>query len=293
MTMQNADMHTTDLQLDLARRIVAHLRDRSAPAGARVSSAELAAEFRVSRSPVTRALSLLLDRGILEKTSTGRLAVVRDMAGVELDAVAPASETEELFTRIMRDRARGELPAEVSESELIPRYGASRGLIRRLMMRFAAEGLAERQQGHGWRFVASLDATQLKASYQFRLIVECSAFRIPGYDAQPERVEQLRLGHERILGLGRNAGADEWFQVNAGFHEALASFSGNPFLVSAVQQQNSLRRMWESAIYQELSIDRIRISCNEHLSILDAVDKGNLEWAESLMREHLKKAGGL
>jgi DNA-binding GntR family transcriptional regulator len=51
--------------------------------------------------------------------------------------------------------------------------------------------------------------------------------------------------------------------------------------------------MWESAIYQELSIDRIRISCNEHLSILDAVDKGNLEWAESLMREHLKKAGGL
>lgn len=184
MTIQNADMHTTDLQLDLARRIVAHLRDRSAPAGARVSSAELAAEFRVSRSPVTRALTLLLERGILEKTPTGRLAVVRDMAGVELDAVAPASETEELFTRIMQDRARGELPAEVSESELIPRYGASRGLIRRLMMRFAAEGLAERQQGQGWRFVALLDATQLKASYQFRLIVECSAFRIPGYDAQ-------------------------------------------------------------------------------------------------------------
>lgn len=60
-----------------------------------------------------------------------------------------------------------------------------------------------------------------------------------------------------------------------------------------MQQQNKLRRMWEAAIYQDLSIERIRTSCNDHIAILDAVENGNLEWAESLMREHLKKAGRL
>jgi len=294
MDWQNVESRATDLQLNLARRIVEHLRDRLVSAGSRISPTNLAAEFKVSRSPVMRALTLLVNEGLLARTATGRFEVVRNLADIELDVTVPASETEELFMRIMRDRARGELPAEVSESELMPRYGVSRGVIRRLMMRFAADGLAERLQGHGWLFAASLDSRQLKASYQFRLIVECSAFRIAGYQAAPERIDQLRIGHQRILTLGRNmAGATEWFQVNAAFHETLTSFSGNPFLVAAVQQQNKLRRMWEAAIYQDLSIERIRTSCNEHIAILDAVENGNLEWAESLMREHLKKAGCL
>jgi DNA-binding GntR family transcriptional regulator len=42
-----------------------------------------------------------------------------------------------------------------------------------------------------------------------------------------------------------------------------------------------------------LTVDRIRVSCEEHLNILAAVEANNLEWAESLMREHLKKAGRL
>lgn len=297
MTKQKAGMATplTPLQRDLARRILEHLRDASVPAGTRVSAPELAALFRVSRSPIAGALSLLVERGVLQPTQTRRLEVACDLANANLDSIIPVSEVEDLYTRIMRDRSRGELPIEVSENELMPRYGVSRGVIRKLLMRFAAEGLAERLQGHGWRFVASLDsADTLKASYEFRLILECSAFRVAGYQTDAHKIGQLRSAHQRVLTVGRGViTATEWFHVNSSFHETMASFSGNPFLTAAVQHQNNLRRMWEAAIYQHLPVDRIKVSCEEHLSILDAAESGNLEWAESLMREHLKKAGRL
>jgi len=295
MAKQKAEASTTPLQRDLARRILEHLRDQSAPVGSRVSAPELAGIFKVSRSPVAGALGLLVEKGVLAPTGTRRLQVARDLAGANLDDIAPVSETEELYARVMRDRARGELPQEVSENELMPRYGVSRGVVRKLMMRFAAEGLAERLQGHGWRFAPSLDtAGTLKASYEFRLIVECGAFRTPGYRADGLRIEQLRAAHRRVMSMGRGViGAAEWFHVNSSFHETLAGFSGNPFLTATVQHQNNLRRMWEAAIYSHLSVERIRVSCEEHLAILAAVEEGNLEWAESLMREHLKKAGRL
>lgn len=295
MSGQKAESEVTPLQRDLARRILEHFRDQGLPQGTRVSAPELAELFKVSRSPIAGALNFLVERGVVEPTGTKRLMLARALAGVNLDDIAPVSEMEELYARMMRDRSRGDLPIEVSEAELMPRYGASRGVVRRLMMRFATEGLAERLHGHGWRFAASVDnPATLRASYEFRLIVECSAFRMAGYKADLQRIAQLRAAHERVLSLGRGVvTAAEWFQVNASFHETLASFSGNPFLTAAVQQQNNLRRMWEAAIFRNLSVERIRTSCEEHLAIVAAVEEGNLEWAESLLREHLKKAGRL
>ncbi|WP_052017394.1 FCD domain-containing protein [Nitratireductor aquibiodomus] len=83
---------------------------------------------------------------------------------------------------------------------------------------------------------------------------------------------------------------DEWFRVNASFHEQLAAFSGNRFFTEAVRQQNNLRRMRESTGYYELSTARVMQSCKEHLAILDAAEAGEIEWAEALLRRHLREA---
>ena len=40
----------------------------------------------------------------------------------------------------------------------------------------------------------------------------------------------------------------------------------------------------------ELPAERIEQPCREHLAILDAVENGDLEWAEALLRQHLKQA---
>jgi DNA-binding GntR family transcriptional regulator len=286
-----ADM-ASPLQVDLARRIFERIRDLGWGVGTRVSVPELARAFGVSRSPVSAALDLLVDRGVLQPLETRGLQVACDLASLNPESILPASPQETLYRRMMRERARGELPQDVSEAELMPRYGASRGVVRKLLLRFAAEGLAQRLPGHGWRFVDTLvDEDAYRESYEFRMIVECAALRSPRFHIEPLQLLPIRSAHRRILADGgRTTAGDEWFRINSSFHESLAACSGNRFLTEAVRQQNNLRRLQESAGFEELPAERIEQSCREHLAILDAVEAGDVEWAEALLRQHLRQA---
>lgn len=280
------------LQIELARRILERIRDSGWEAGTRISAPSLARTFGVSRSPISAALDLLVEHGVLEPTETRGLQVARDVTSVDPEEILPTSPLEELYRRMMRDRALGALPQEVSEAELIPRYEISRGVVRKLLLRFAAEGLAARLPGHGWRFAESLVGEDAyRESYEFRIAVECAALRSSHFTADPERLLPVRRAHERVLADSQvPTTGDEWFRINAAFHENLAACSNNRFLTDAVRQQNSLRRMQESAGYDELPAERIEQSCREHLAILDAVEAGEIEWAEALLRQHLRQA---
>lgn len=283
------------LQIDLARRILERIRDSGWTIGTRISVPDLARAFGVSRSPVSAALELLVARGILMGFETRGLQLALDVAELDLEAILPSSPLEDLYRRMMKERALGQLPQDVSEAELMPRYQVSRGVIRKLLLRFAADGLAQRLPGHGWRFAESLvgDDAQ-RESYEFRIAVECAALRSLTFRVDPRQLAPVRRAHERILSTILDGkpltGGDEWFRVNASFHEGLAACSGNRFLADAVRQQNNLRRLQESAGFEQLPTERFEQSCREHLAILDAVEAGEIEWAEALLRQHLRQA---
>ena len=283
------------LQIDLARRILERIRDSGWTVGTRISVPDLARTFGVSRSPISAALELLVAQGILAGFEARGLQLARDVAEIDPEDILPSSPLEDLYRRMMRDRALGELPQDVSEAELMPRYQVSRGVIRKLLLRFAAEGLVQRLPGHGWRFAESLVGDDAyRESYEFRIAVECAALRSPMFRADPQQLAPVRRAHERILSTildGKTlTGGDEWFRVNASFHEGLAACSGNRFLADAVRQQNNLRRLQESAGFEQLPTERLEQSCREHLAILDAVEAGENEWAEALLRQHLRQA---
>lgn len=283
------------LQIDLARRILERIRDSGWAVGTRISVPDLARTFGVSRSPISAALELLVAQGILSGFETRGLQLARDVADLNPEDILPSSPLEDLYRRMMRDRSLGELPQDVSEAELMPRYQVSRGVIRKLLLRFAAEGLVQRLPGHGWRFAESLVGDDAyRESYEFRIAVECAALRSPMFRADPQQLAPVRRAHERILSTildGKTlTGGDEWFRVNASFHEGLAACSGNRFLADAVRQQNNLRRLQESAGFEQLPGERLEQSCREHLAILDAVEAGEIEWAEALLRQHLRQA---
>jgi DNA-binding GntR family transcriptional regulator len=283
------------LQIDLARRILERIRDSGWAVGTRISVPDLARTFGVSRSPISAALELLVAQGILTGFETRGLRLARDVAELDLEAILPSSPLEDLYRRMMKDRSLGALPQDVSEAELMLRYRVSRGVIRKLLLRFAAEGLVQRLPGHGWRFAESLVGDDAyRESYEFRIAVECAALRSPMFHADPQQLAPVRRAHERILSTilyGKTlTGGDEWFRVNASFHEGLAACSGNRFLADAVRQQNNLRRLQESAGFEQLPGERLEQSCREHLAILDAVEAGEIEWAEALLRQHLRQA---
>lgn len=284
------------LQTELARQILDEARRAGWKVGERIPEQRLAKRFGVSRSPVRGALLLLAERGLMRlQPGRGFILEIETADLPDDDDFVPPSQAEQLHGTLLSDRALGRLPWEVSETELTERYGVSRGVVRRVFMRLAAEGLAERQRGHGWRFADSLDTPEAIAeSYQFRLAVECTALREPAFRVEPERLAQLRDAHRAVLdqplaGMTRQ----HWFTLNAAFHETLAGWSHNRFFVQAVRQQNNLRRMKELAVFTMLDPERVKQSCEEHLAILAAVENGEQGFAEALLRRHLELAGRL
>lgn len=282
----------SSLQVELARQILKRISDENWPIDSHVPEQTLARHLGVSRSPVRAALNLLMKQGILKSEAGRGFRLARVVDAAALERLIPPSPEEAIYAGLIADRASNRIPQEVSETEMMPRYGASRGLIRKVFMRLAAEGIALRQRGHGWRFADSLDSEEVMLeSYRFRMTVEAGALAEPDYHLDPARMAKLRAAHEAILQEGRrNISGKEWFAINSEFHETVAGGAQNRFFLQAVRQQNSLRRMQEFEGFSSLTDARIMQSCREHLGILDAIERGDREWAAALLRRHLELA---
>lgn len=173
----------SSLQAEVAHKMVSLISAARWNIGDRLSDAAIAKELRVSRSPVRQVLNLLVQQGIVSQTPNRGYQLHRIPEPDELnDNLLPPSEAEELYRRLMSARASGAVGDEVSEAELADQLGATRGAVRRVLMRFATEGLAERLPGHGWRFAESLDNERaVNESYAFRPVIECGALSQPDY----------------------------------------------------------------------------------------------------------------
>lgn len=278
------------LQLDLARRLGSEIIAGEAPAGMRLTEQSLTARFEVSRTPVRGALRLLAKYKFVRSESNGGFVVCAGAASRRLPSIAKHGATAEgLYLTLIDDRARRLLPDAVTEKELLSRYPVQRSLLSKALVRLAADGLIEKREGYGWRFLPSLGtADAVSESYRFRLAIECAGLLEPTFQVNPELLERTRAAHRAFLKLTPDRQKDAYLELNSMFHEMLARFSGNRFVLIATQQQNQLRKLDERAEFFKHT--RMPESCREHLEIMDAIEGGDREWAAALLRHHLSVA---
>ncbi|MCX8995889.1 GntR family transcriptional regulator [Rhizobiaceae bacterium BDR2-2] len=283
----------SSLQAEVARKIIAMMQESRWSIGDKISDAALARELRLSRSPVRHVLQFLAERGFVSQTENRGFQLARAMpADEDMDALVPPSEVDSLYERLMRARANGLIGNEASETELLEQFGTSRGTIRRALMRFAAEGLAERRQGHGWRFSECLDNRQaVNESYAFRTIIECGAMMETTFHADPAQLAALEDEQRNLLNAPLSSiNGSEWFEANANFHETVVAWSGNRFLTQAIRRQNNLRRMTEYAEFTELSEAGVRKAATDHLAILEAIKLDDRKLAAAILLRHLSRS---
>jgi DNA-binding GntR family transcriptional regulator len=266
-------------------------RDRVAK-GSHLAARALAEEIGVSRSPVNHALAFLAGEGILEHDANRGYFLACDWTRL---ATLPSRETEgseeDLYASIAADRIAGRLGETATEAELMRRYGAARTRLLRVLSRIRAEGWIERLVGHGWRFLPLIDTPEAYAeSYAFRAIIEPAGILSPGFRIDPEGLASLRARQETIRDGGyRVMKARELFEANGEFHETIAAWSGNRYVLDALVRVDSLRRLVE---YRQAAGDRLprREQAVEHLVILDALEAGERRRAATLLRHHLEGA---
>lgn len=277
------------LQLELAGHIAELIRAEDLGADAPLREESLAERFGVSRSPVRAALRILRRTGHVYYKENAGIFVAPGARAKAAFKVPPAGATQEsLYQKVLADRARAALGDTVSEAELLARYKVARSLLNKVLLRLNREGLAERRKGHGWQFQPTLDTLEaITESFRFRTLVECGGLLEPGFRCDAGELARLRAAHERFVALKpAQRGAAEFFAMNLRFHEMLAEFSRNRFVLQAIQQMNRLRKFQEFASFAEES-EGLAQSCREHMAILDAVEGGESDWAAALMRKHL------
>jgi DNA-binding GntR family transcriptional regulator len=203
------------------------------------------------------------------------------------------SSDDQLVERMAADRFAGRLPDQVSEADLMRRYGIARGALMRVLTHMAHDGVLERCDGHGWRFLPTLDSPQLHdESYRFRLLIEPACVLEPTFHLDSARAQRLRAQHQELLSGGlKQVSSVKFFDLNAEFHEFVAFCSGNRYLHHAIVQQNGLRRFF--SYHWTYGAERMRDSCNEHIAILDQLLAGDEEQAAALLRLHLLGASRL
>jgi DNA-binding GntR family transcriptional regulator len=274
--------------LDIANSIVDLLEKKATPAGEYVSERELATELGISRSPVRAALGVLAQNGVMRLEPSTGWKVVKLGKAKSAIGLSRNGDLRDLEMRIAKDRFNGKSEKHFSEADFMKRYGLTRGDLRKVLIRLSQDGMVERARGHGWRFLPMLDTVRAqRASYDIRIALEPAGLLLESFTLDPARLKQAREDHERVLASPLKSSSEGIFEMNARFHLMLAEFSGNEFFVQAIQHQNRLRRVLD--YYVAVTDERVAL-CREHLSIIEAIEKGDRFWAASLMERHLKSS---
>lgn len=287
----DADNPLSTLQVDVAHKLISLIRGGRWAVGEKISDAGLAREFAISRTPVRQVLQYLAGHGFIAQRERG-FTLERSPAEFDpVDDLFPQSGGEQLYRKILQARANGLIGTEVTEAELFELFDAPRGAVRRILARLSSEGLAERREGHGWRFAECLDNSQtINESYAFRTIIECGAIQEDTFHADPDELANLAEEQRALLGIPlEELQGSEWFEANARFHETLVSWSNNRFLIRAIQLQNNLRRMTEYSEFTDLTETGLRRAARDHLSILEAIRLGDRRLASALLLRHLSR----
>lgn len=280
------------LHVTLAHRLIEHIRTERLQAGHHLTEQSLEAALGTSRSPIRGALAYLAQKGVVEPQPPRRgLFLARNAADLGvIDSELTTTGEEQAYLALASDKLAGRLPAILSENEAMRRYSLTRERVRRVLARAANEGWIEQRASKGWSFLPMIDGPQAcRESYELRIALEPTAMLMHSFAIDSDVLRRIRIQQQSLADGGyRTAGHVEMFQANATFHEALAGLSGNRFIVQTIIRQNQLRRLLE---YRETDDrERVRRQCEEHLAILDLLERGERGEAARLLTEHLGNA---
>lgn len=198
---------------------------------------------------------------------------------------------DQLIAQLQEAIITGELaPGEkLSEPELAQRFGTGRGSLREALHRLEGMRLVERRPRQGAR-VAEVGHAELIELYAVREALEGMACRLAAEAMSAEEVAAARAlldEHERRPDVRADTG---YFQEAgpADFHFRVVEGSGNAELIALVDQLAHRVRMYR---YRSSHLSqRPQRALKEHHAILDAIEAGDGELAELLIRRHIRAA---
>jgi GntR family transcriptional repressor for pyruvate dehydrogenase complex len=249
----------------------------------------------------------LSDSRTAGQAETGQPARSQDAAGGQRPATSGAvlrqpaplarlSAAEAVFAAIRQDIEAGTYEVGeklASEASLATLYGVSRSVIREALRSCNALGLTVTRTGKGTFVVANKVANDLTLGhYSARDLHEARPhIEVPaaGLAAQRRTAEELETLRDIVKTMVGETDPEAWVSLDASFHSAVARASGNRVFASVVAEiREALAHQSETL---NLVADRQHASDEEHLRIVDAIEKQDSAAASVAMADHLNAVG--
>ncbi|MEF2072240.1 GntR family transcriptional regulator [Consotaella aegiceratis] len=284
------------------------IRTGALGAGQQLTETSIAERFGVSRAPARRALLELSHAGLVEK-SDGRGYIVSDHSGQDgalaADVDAPASPSVPPPVRLLSqpswqpiyDEVEEEIIARIAfgawrlnEAKLALSYYVSRTVARDVVARLQQRGLLNKDDRSRW-CAPALSPELVDDLYELRAILEPAALIKAAATLSPATLAGARAHLENAIALPE-VGVPLLDALEQELHVDLLRHCGNAPLIEAIAAPQSLLLAhrflyrWTGDLFGQEPF------LSEHLSIIAALERGDVAIAASLLREHLQVSSG-
>ena len=173
------------------------------------------------------------------------------------------------------------------EEELAHRFGAKRHVIRQALQELERLGLVERVRNRG-AVVKLYEAQEVEDIHAVRVLLEGQAASLIPLPLPEEALARLRVLQRLHADATEQGERREVFRANIEFHQALFSHCGNRALIEAITLFGQKSHAYRSIFVNDR--DYLRWAAADHLSMIEAVEKGDRDRLVELCRAHLAPA---
>lgn len=172
--------------------------------------------------------------------------------------------------------------ARLGEQQLALLFDCSRTIVREALTRLAARGIVTVSARRGW-FVIQPSHEEAREAFEARRVIEVGLIRSAGRPGK-EALRQLKahLQREKAALKGDDVGTRSFLLGD--FHVCLAGCLGNQLLADTLRDFTA-RTTLIAMLYQ--SSHDAAASCEDHVRIVAALERGEVAAAEALMAEHI------
>ncbi|WP_431280885.1 GntR family transcriptional regulator [Humitalea sp. 24SJ18S-53] len=177
--------------------------------------------------------------------------------------------------------------ARLSIRTLAADLGTSAQPVREAIQRLEGEGLVETRPRSG-SFVSVLDQARLVEMGRIRAALEGSAAGLAARRAKPADVAALQARLDTMQAATKAGDAAALFDANEAFHITLHAITGNAFLIRSLHALRAYYHLGRVRVLTRPGQPDVALA--EHAAILAAVEAGDPDSAEALMRAHASRS---
>jgi len=175
--------------------------------------------------------------------------------------------------------------APMNEQELAESFRMGTVPVREALKWLAHENLVEVTERHGI-YVADVNVDDLQQLSEMRLSLESLSARLAAQRVEPDDVvvlEALRREQEALTAEQLR----DLFDLDHKFHQAVAKAAHNRYLAQTLDRLFGLsRRLWYLVLPH---LETLSSSVEMHVSLVEAIKRGDADRAEAIMHEHVKE----